>query len=171
MIVNLVIGSFELPIHTTLNFQQTYSHLRARNTRRLADGTAVLRQTWSDKLETNISCAGWIPSGLTVIDYSLPITIKCAAPLSASDTDETAVLPADRRTDVSLAGWAIVNGEPVKTTVNDVTNNVATLVTVSGATLYRVDYYPEFSAFIEEPVENMNADSAEFSWSLTAQQI
>lgn len=172
MIIDLVIGSVTMPKHTLLNFSQSYQDLNARSVRRLADGTANIRETWSGKIKTDISASGWIPPGLAGLDFSQELTIKCAEPRASSSNTNSVTIPAARRSDISLKAWAIVDGEPVETTISDVTNNVVTIDTVAGENGgYRVDYYPEFTATINPPTESLNASAAEYSWSITAEQV
>ena len=57
--------------------------------------------------------------------------------------------------------------------MTSVVDNGATvdLGAVAGATLYRVYYWPEIVVFSDEPSENTNVHGAEYSWSLSAEQV
>jgi len=153
---NLVIGSVEYPIETLYEFDQSYRKLNAANFRRTADGSGVLRSTWSGKIATSIRGKGWAPGAFDAIALDTTHTIKCAAPLPVTSATTTVTIPASRRTDADNQpiGFAEVGGLLVYTTITNIADinakstNDALLAAVSGATGYRVHYTPEFTGVI-----------------------
>jgi len=80
-------------------------------------------------------------------------------------------LPVNRRSDIAPVGYAIVNGKLVATDISDITDNIATLDTVSGASAYKVDYWPEITIVGGDFEESVDANTGVWSWSLTGEEV
>ena len=165
------LGGISIALEASLGLQQEYRILAGRHKRRMADGTLHQQSNWS-KLATTINGDGWAPAGLAGLDFSASMLLKCFAPRSLISTSNVLTIPATRRTDgdyVPLA-YGLVDGERVATAMA-LASNTATLTVVAGAQFYEVVYFPEFTVYADEPTEQMDADRAEYRWSLTAEQI
>lgn len=153
-------------------FTQEYQLLSAASRYRMGDGS--LRETiaWSGKLRTVIRGHGWAPSGIEGIDYGQDVVIKCAAPRVISSTSNVITIPSARRSDTghTPTATAIVAGQLVATTISLV-GDVATLGVVSGASVYRVQYYPQIIARAVLDDQGTDTGAATHSWSLTAEEI
>ena len=58
----------------------------------------------------------------------------------------------------------------VPTTISDITNNLATLDTVTGATSYHVQYIPEITVYATL-TENYTSESDRYSWSIDCIEV
>lgn len=130
---------------------------------RTMDGTAKA-QTVFLKIETAISGSGWMLTGWEGLDFSSSVTLSCCEAVTIGSASNVIPIPANRRTDIAVRGFAIVDGVRVSTPVNIVTNT-ATLTPVASATHYIIGYYPEFSAFVEI------TQNGRQSWTLTAKEV
>lgn len=169
--MNFELGGISIPIRAGLEFSQSYEMIGGTVTQRMQSGRAI-KQTHFNKIRTSLSGQGWLPAGLDGLDYSVPQLLKCAAPKSISSLANQMTVPAARRSDVGFEprGYALVAGELVMT---DITMNadVASLVTVPGASTYHVHYYPELLVFAEPIQTQGNMTGAEFSWTLTCEEV
>lgn len=168
-----------ITIHEALDFSQTYGVLGGSQLLRMHNGAAVKQTHWN-KISTDISCSGIIPVALSEIDFRDQYLMRCGAKRAVSATNPLAMpVTLDRRTDAGYEvkgyGYVDPNGSGadaqwVETTVVD---NGATvdLSAVPGASLYRAYYWPEILVFSDEPSENTNVHGAEYSWSLSAEQV
>jgi hypothetical protein len=169
----LEIGSIVIPAESLGDWQQSYTDLRAEDFRRTADGSASVRVGWSGetKLQTEVTGDGWVPSGFSALRGSTH-TVKCAMVREAESATTAVTLPAARRSDAGHApiGFALVSGVLVQTAITDITSNVATLTAVSGASGYRVHYYPQITAYITNATTR-GGSNARFAWRLEAQEV
>lgn len=175
MIVTLEIGSLIVPTEALLEFDQQYEELNARAVDRTASGAVVIRTLWDGKLSTIVDAVGWVP-GLEGLDVGSVHTIKCAIPRAASSASTTVTVGSDRRTDVSPIGLALVGDQTVASAITNLaainakSTDDAVLTTVSGATGYRVHWFPEVSAVITK-LNSRGDHSASFRWRLEAEQV
>lgn len=166
-----VLGGIEVPVRAIDNFRQQYQELGGRAVLRKADGSALVQQRWT-KLRTTLSGDGPLPHGLSNLDLSAALTLKCAAERAVTSSSNVITVPAARRSDSGYepVGYAIVNKLPVVTAISWNVNE-ATLTTVAGATAYQVRYFPELSVVIplggmQEQFDEM---AATWSWSIEAE--
>jgi hypothetical protein len=168
--LNLEIGSVVIPQHFA-EVTQIYKKLNARYDRRMADGTMIRLQSWSQKFETTINVKGFNAVGLSGVDFSTSHVIKCVAPMSVSETSTSFDIPAARRSDTGSDPYAkAYNGSFWVDTPVSMSVNTATITPVSGAIAYKVFYYPQFEAFFNEPTET-SSSGINIAWSITGQQI
>jgi len=167
-----VLGGIEVPIECFADFNQSYEGLTAAGILRMSDGTGIKQTAWNDKIKIQTSGNGWAPVGLTGLDFEQSMLFKCAIPRAIDDATINITLPTTRRTDINFTplGFAVVNNSLVETTINIVSND-ATLGAVSGATAYRVHYWPELTVFVTEPPENWARSGNSFDWSFEAEQV
>jgi hypothetical protein len=136
-----------------------------------ADSVAI-KQTHFNKLRTVLSGQGWVPAGLDGLDYSIPLLLKCAAPRSVSSTNTQFTIPANRRNDSGFEpkSFAVVSGNLTETEIT-LNADIVNLDTVTGALTYQIYYYPEILVFAESPQVQGNMTGAEFSWTLTCEEV
>ena len=163
----------ELEIPQSFNsISQTYEKLSARNDSRLAGGGLVRRTAWSGKIMTSISLSGTHVPGLDGIDFNDALVIRCVAPVGVSSTSNVITITADRRTDTGSDpyGMAFVPGNGWVDTPVSMGGNDATCTIVGGATIYKVFYFPEFTALFTEPKES-SSGGLNTSVTISGQQI
>jgi hypothetical protein len=170
---NLIIGGILVPEYASLSIRQTYEEIEHSSLLRLGNGEGVLQSSeWDEvKLRTSIQISGTIPPGLDGINWNDPtgVEISCAAARAIQEDTNIITLPAARRTDVAPWGLALVNGRFVDTTCSIVAN-VATLGEVTGATAYRVSYYPKITVS-GKPSTDVDETGAAYSLSLDAEEL
>ncbi len=167
----LVIGSLVMPARSVLGLRVEYEDLAARTDRRTAAGALNRRTAWSGKLRALVSGDGWAPVGLALLDLDSSYSVALPHQRSVSGATTTIVLPATRRSGGIYApvAFAVVDGELVETSIS-IATNTATLGAVTGAETYRVDYYPQITAFLTVEQESLDGDRARHSWRLTAEE-
>lgn len=169
----LILGNIHIPTEALDGFSQGYYPLHRTNMVRMADGTVDVRKLWlADKLQTRISAHGWVPPGFGSLSRGDQVLVSCAMPTSHQSATNEVTLPANRRSDADFTpvGFAIVDGDMVETTVDDITDNVATLGTVAGADAYVAHIWPEFTAVVTEKTEVGDAASSGVAWDITLEQ-
>lgn len=171
---NLIIGSIVLADRSRWNYSQSYEDLRAKDVRRLADGSLNVRQLWSGKIRTVIRGEGKLPLALATLDTSSAITVQCASPRHVGGASTSITLPAGRRSGGIYApiAWAVVDGDLVSTTIS-ITGNVATLGAVASAESYQVAYFPSISADVTIESDEMDQGNGTYvyRWQITAEEI
>lgn len=172
----LEIDNLVVAPQTLLRFTQDYSELLAREFRRTADNSGILRTTGQNKIRTVINSLGWIPSALTTLELRTTHVMKCAMIRSADSDTSTVTVPAGRRSDIEPLGFAVVNDLAVSTPITNIadilagTTDDATLTPVAGATAYRVHYWPQITVVVLSN-DSDGDESGEFNWTLEAEEI
>ena len=169
--MNFELSDFSIPLKSGLEFSQTYELIGGTVTQRMQSGKAI-KQTHFNKIRTVISGQGWMPPGLDSLDYSLPLVLKCVTPRVISSLSNQLTLPSGRRTDVGFEpkGYALKSGELLE--VNLIINaDMAILENISAASSYQVHYYPQILVFADPPQIQGNLSNAEFSWSITCEEV
>ncbi len=169
--MNFKLGGISIPVNAGLEFSQSYEMIGGTVTQRMQSGRAI-KQTHFNKLRTVLSGQGWVPAGLDGLDYSTPLLLKCVAPRSVSSTNTQFTIPANRRNDPGFEpkAYAVVSGSLVETEIT-LNADIASLDAVPGALTYQVHYYPEILVFAEPPQTQGNMTGAEFSWTLTCEEV
>lgn len=168
--------TLQVTINEALDFNQTYDNLGGSQILRMMNGAAVKQNHWA-KLSTTISCSGVIPPALYEIDFRDQYLMRCGAKRSSSSVNPTVQIPLERRSDAGyeVKGYAlVVDSEGRHTWVASPTTDGGTdafITPVPGTTLYRAYYWPEFFVFSDAPSETNNVHQADFSWTLTAEQV
>ena len=173
MSVPLVVDGIRLADDARRTIKQQLSEVIGGQAIPLANNGLIFRGVKTNKLQTVISGSGWSASGLSGVDFTQPVVIKCIESLSRSGTAGSNIitLPANRRSDVPEVGYATTaDGDLVETPIDDITGNVFTLATVAGAVSYKVDYWPEITVLGAVLEEDCSADTAIWSWSLTGRE-
>lgn len=167
---NLIIGGIVVPHLGALQITQEYRPIESVARRRMGSGR-LFQQTHWRKLATTINIPlAWIPPALVSVDWDANIQIACVAPRTAQSVANAITLPAARRSDAPIDGFAVVGNQLVATPLNLV-GDVATLTAVAGATAYRVNYYPLLTCYASPPEEQLDAAGAVYGWRLEAEEI
>lgn len=167
---SLKIAGVEIPLEA-FPVSQSYSRVDGGSTLQRMRNGAGRQQTHWQKIATRISGNGWAPPALAGVDWSAAVEIACIEPRAIWSATNSATLPAARRSDLAdnVLARAIVGGRLVETPVNLV-GDVATATVVSGASSYQFHYYPKLSCISRGPEENLDAQAAAYSWTLTAEE-
>ncbi|WP_278445247.1 hypothetical protein [Stutzerimonas kunmingensis] len=132
---------------------------------RMSDGALVSMTHW-ERVSGTISGNGWMPPGLHGLDYSQPLELRSTKVQSVTGTGLTHTLRGTLRPDVAPWAQALVGDDWVNTACS-VTDGVATVTAVVGATLYRVCWMPIYSVKARRPSETQDSGTASHSWSIT----
>lgn len=174
------VGTVRIEVPQSLNMEQTYEEFGGVTTHRMLDGAAYRQSNWT-KLRAVISVSGMVTPGLDGvyvsgnlygIDWLLPQIIKCGVARTLTSASNVIMLPSARRTDSGYepTGLALVDGMWRETPVALV-GNTATLTVVTGAIRYMVGYFPQFTAYIENPAVRFDRTASTYSWTITAEEI
>ena len=68
-----------IPDLAALELQQTYEPIGGEMTLRTIGGSAIKQITWQ-KWRTTITGGGWLPFGLSSLDYSAQMAVACIVP-------------------------------------------------------------------------------------------
>ena len=169
---SFILGGISVEIRAALDLRQSYSELGGRFRRRKMSGTLRTQHHWS-KISTTLNGLGWIPNGLAGLDYSVNMTLSCAATRSIAGAYTGITIPADRRTDSGFTayGLALIDNVAEYVEPTSIISNIMVLPVVSGATQYQAVYYPEITVQADMPKESYNESSGEWSWSFTAEEV
>ena len=124
-----------------LELQQTYEPIGGEMTLRTIGGSAIKQITWQ-KWRTTITGGGWLPFGLSSLDYSAQMAVACIVPRGVVCSGLSATLPAARRSDTGYVPWgvALMADQTTQITAATMAGNVATLDAVAGAIGYHAMY-------------------------------
>lgn len=167
---DLIIGGLRLPLRVGAEVQQSYEDFGGYAVLRLGAGAAVPQQSWR-KLRTTISGRGIAPPGLSAINWSAPVSIACVQARSIQAASNVIAIPAARRSDAPVYGWAITADGLLAPTPVVMAGNTATLQSIPGAAGYQVNWYPLLSVIAIAGVNTTwDAVAAEASWELSAEE-
>ena len=113
---------------------------------RLGSGMPRRKVRWT-RLKATVSFDGYLPAGLSDLDWTVPQTVQLPVPRSVYHTTNEATLPSKRRTDCPPEAVAWVDGFPRPTPVTMGGDN-AVASPFSNATGYTFSWWPEFSALV-----------------------
>lgn len=176
-IPTLVINNVEVPLIAMESYTQTYEFIGGFSLRRKLNGAGQHQENWK-KLKTTISASGVIPPGFEGLAIDTAYAVACGTALEVTSTSNVITMPtANYRTGgiYTPVGRAWVPGnlgtrrKPLVSTPVSIVNGVATLNLVTGASGYRVLYYPTLTGFIERRV-SINERSSEYSWELSIEE-
>lgn len=167
MVPELTVDGLVVPVQAALDLSQTYEEIGGVSLRRTLGGGTFRQSHWT-RLKTALSGGGWCPFA----HYPLGSVhlLGCIAPRSLMETGPVLTLPAARRSDVPLQGWALVGGELVATPVV-LSGHVATLTPVPGATQYQVSWYPLLQVVFSDLKYSAELRQAQYQWQLTAEEV
>ena len=169
----LKIGSVEIPARSSLDIDQTYEPLGGETILRTLSGAGIKQATWQ-KTRTVISGGGWIPPGLTHLDYTTQQSVACIVPRALiCNGSRMATLPAARRADTGYEPWAwalMPDGSVIASEVT-IVSHVATVAAVTDAIGYQVLYYPLLTCWCSRPNESGSRGEATYRWELIAEEV
>lgn len=136
-----------------------------------------MQRNWGGKVRTVIEGQGRLPDGLVSFgseDPRIPHLISCFEPMDLHTTSTSILLPAaNRRVDMyefNPVGYGISqDGNLIPTKATVVGDNI-TLTSVTGATAYKLMYWPVLYAFIVSIQHTGDAKKNIFGWRITAEQ-
>lgn len=165
--LTLEIGSLVIPSFAMLRLRANYDDLSARTDRRTAAGGLNRRTAWDGKLRATLSADGWAPLGLNTLDVDSSYTVKLPLQRAVDGATASIDIPAGRRSGglYEPVGFAIVDGELVSTTIS-IATNTATLGAVTGASGYRVDYFPQITGYLTLNRATLDAEGRSHGWEL-----
>jgi hypothetical protein len=167
----LIIGGIVIPRYASLSINQDYDLIAPASLLRLGNGDGIVQSSDWGKLKTSIQINGTIPSGLDGIDWQSEsgVEIHCVATRAVQSTSNVILLPAARRSDETPVGLAIVGGKPIEVPMT-IDGNTATVQITSGATAYRVNYFPRITVH-GIPKSQTDESGAAYSFSLDAEEL
>lgn len=169
--LTLEIDGVPVPAEAMGRLQVDYEDLEARQDRRTAGGAFNRRVAWTGKLRATISGEGFCPPGLDGIDSATTYSVAFPKQREITSASNVITLPAARRSGglYDPVAFAIVDGMLVPTAVSVVTDT-ATCTVVSGATAYRVDYYPQITAYLAPGIQQLDAEQRKHRWQLVVEE-
>lgn len=170
---DLIIGGIVVPRLACLSVDQDYGNIGPVTLQRLGDGTGLIQSHGWSKLSTSIDCTGWASEGLAGIDFhdQAGVTIACIKPRSIKSPSNIITIPAARRTDEPVRGFACVGAMLVPSPVG-MAGNIATITTVPGASGYQAEWLPLLTCFCEGGVRvKYSMGSNEHGWSLQGEEL
>ena len=172
MIRTLELGGLVLPVGAAHELEQTYEPFGGWALLRMMSGAGIKQTHWA-KLRTKVSGGGVAPPGLQALDYSAPMTLKCAAVRAIASASNVIVLPAARRTDTGYEpyGLAQLSGGDLVYASCSLAGDTATLGIVAGAVAYLAHYWPQLTVIADPPAEHMDVRGAAPGWDLTAEEL
>jgi hypothetical protein len=165
-----MIDGLEIPIWEAQDYSEDFERFGGFGLLRTCEGTGIRQANWV-KHKVTLSGSGSLPPAFTLIDHTVTHTLKLAVGKAIQSASNVIVVPAARRSDVAVEGYAVmsVTGFLVPTAVS-IPVNTATLTIVPGAVAYRVVYWPQFTVWIDPPKDDADHRSASHSWSITAEE-
>lgn len=130
---------------------------------RMSDGAAIKQQHW-ERLAGSISAEGWMPPGLSGLDYSGPLELRSTQVQNIVDPGLVFELTSTPRPDIAPWGQALVGDQWVPTACA-YADGVATLTAVNGATLYQACWMPVLSVFASRPTQSQGGGG--HGWSIS----
>jgi len=164
------VSSVPLSFYEALNYSQSYENIGGHSSIRTLNGTGLKQRNWA-KIRTTVSGNGGVPLGMSGLDFSDTLILKCGAPRHIKAASNVIVIPAARRTDAPYIpfGYKVVDGYTLATTLV-LAGNTATVTADAQATAYGVAYFPEIEVLMNNPSEGFDVTGNDSSWSFTAEQ-
>lgn len=168
---NIIIAGVRIGFESAYQLNQEHYKVGGRKLRTYLEGGGIIQSNWS-RLYTVINGQGRLPAAFGGVDWDEPVEISWAAPVLIQSASNVITLPAARRTDEWVPhGYALVDGAEVPTGISSIAGDDYTLVTVAGADLYELAYYPKIMMLVDQkPRESFNARGEGASWSMSARE-
>lgn len=170
---SLLIGGLVIPDLAALDLQQTYDPIGGETTLRTLTGAGIKQMTWA-KLRTTIQGGGWMPHGLTGLDYSQQLAVACIVPRGiVCNGSRQATLPAARRADAGYEPWglALMPDGSAQVSAASLAGNVATVTAVTNAIAYQALYHPLLTCWVTRPSETGTRGDATYAWQISAEEV
>ncbi|EQM66117.1 hypothetical protein QYE80_08095 [Pseudomonas tohonis] len=149
---------------------QEYNPLGGESVQRRTGGAAVKMVHWA-KTAISITGAGWMGPGLSGLDFSQPLELRCTQQLSITGPGLSGQITSDVREDDEP--WAMAFGPwpGWKLTPVHMVGRSYTVEPVAGATYYSVCWLPVFMVFCSAPRLALDPSNNSHSWTITAEEV
>jgi hypothetical protein len=147
--------------------QHLYSYAGGRTDVRLSQGKPVAMRSFTKRLIT-ISGTGWVSTGLDSLNWDNYHILQCAVPLRVSGSSSSLTITADSRPDEPVLAQALVDGQWVGASVA-MTGRVGDITPVTGATMYTLTWYPQFTVLCEPPDEGYGSGAVD--WQIICSEV
>jgi hypothetical protein len=170
------LGGIKVLLDSSLQITQTYEDASNSSLLEFADGSRQ-KQTFlpsSGKIKVTTQGRGWHGLGLSGLDWSGELLMKCVFSIAVNGVTNVIAIPSERRTDAGFEphGYARVNDEYVATDVVSIVGDIVTLIQLPNANGYKIEYWPEIIILSEKkPAETWDNSSNDYSWSFVAFQV
>lgn len=139
---------------------------------RMLNGAGYVQEHWI-KLRVRVSGGGIVPPGLSGLSRSAQYVLKSPSTLSVDGATNVITVPSARRVDTGYEprGYAVVGSKYVPTALSMV-GDVATLVTVAGATGYGVLYWPQLTVLaVFSQSSGAGSSGGRHTWQIEAEEV
>ncbi|SDS21532.1 hypothetical protein SAMN05216421_1113 [Halopseudomonas xinjiangensis] len=144
-----------------------YSDAGGRTDVTLSGGKPIAMRHFSKRVIT-ITGTGWMATGLDALDWDAEHVLLSPSPLRLSGAGTAFTLTADPRPDEAVTAQALVGGRWVNASVT-ATGRAATVTPVTGATLYTVAWFPQFTVLCTPPDEGYAGGAVD--WQITCREV
>ena len=167
--MNLIIDGIEVTFRSTTALKQTCSPVNNGVLLRMADGTAIKQTPAWGKLKTQISASGWLPDGLSGVDFDSPVVVDCIANRSITSASNIIAIPGTVRPDSDPWSVALVNDKWVNVGSSFAAGTLTIDVT-SGATKYQANWMPSLTLLCNGIENETDNSGGLFGWSLSGEE-
>ena len=165
------LGGVTIEVPSGHEVSQDYEEIGGYSDIRALDGTAIRQSNWA-RLSTTLSGRGFFPTGLSQLDYSRPMVLKCCTPRIVSSQGRlSAAIPTKRRNDVPLFVTAVLNATDTRRVPFVLSGNSVAITAVNGAVDYLVCYYPQITVYANPIREENSRHDDEYSWQLECEEV
>ncbi len=163
----LMLGGVPIVLHAGAP-EESIEPIGGNSLLRMSGGAAVKQQHWSRSVGS-IAGAGWMPPGLTGLDYTGPLELRSTKVQNQAGAGPTFNLDGTPRPDYAPWGQALVGGEWQRVPSSYEPGEgggpgVLTIPPVPGATLYMASWLPVFSVFGNKPSESQSRGNNTHNW-------
>lgn len=165
------LGNIDVPILELEEYSETIEKIGGFVLLRTVLGSGKRQHNWA-KHKITISGGGPLPPALLEIDHTVSHVLKLSAPQSVQSPSNIIVIPATRRSDVPLEAYAILDRDDflVPAEIASVVVDTVTITAVPNAVAYRVNYFPQFTVFVDPPNSNSDRRAADTQWNLNCEE-
>jgi hypothetical protein len=169
---SLSLGNIDVPILELEDYNETIEKVGGFVLLRTVLGGAKRQHNWA-KHRVTISGGGPLPASLLEVDHNAMQVLKLAAPQSIQSPSNVIVIPAARRADVPLEAYAVMDVDDylVEAVIATTIVDTVTINVVPGAVAYRVNYWPQFTVFVDPPSSDSNRRGADTQWTLNCEEV
>lgn len=168
----LTIGALQIPILEAASYSETIEKVGGFVLLRTVLGSALRQCNWV-KHRISIAGGGSLPASLLEINHTVTHVLKLAAPQTIQSTSNIIAIPAARRADVPLEAYAVMDVDDflIEANIVSLVVNTVTITAVPGAVAYRVNYWPQFTVFVDPPGTNVNRRESEHQWTMECEEV
>ncbi len=168
--MNLIIDGIEITFRSTTELKQTYSPVNNGTLLRMADGTGLKQYPAWGKLKTQITASGWLPDGLSGVDFNSSVIVDCVANRSITSDSNIITIPGTARPDLDPWGVALVNGAWVMNVGSSYAGDTLTIDITANATKYQARWMPRLVLYCNGIETETDNTEAVYGWSLSGEE-